>query len=216
MTLDASGTLKNSEILGGRLPELGYEAHIANGTLSAKVDGQVEGFDPARVFERPGFEGAITGTVNAAITIANLGEPRVKALDGLTLDARGTLRDSAFMGGRLPSLGYETRIANGTLSGKANGQFEHFDPARLASRSELKGDVTGTVNAAFTIANLGEPLTPDAVSASGQLTLTRSTVGGLQIEAAAVDGAYANEIADVKQFTLTGPTSKRTHRVASC
>ena len=205
MTLDASGTLKNSEILGGRLPELGYEAHIANGTLSAKVDGQVEGFDPARVFERPGFEGAINGTVNAAITIANLGEPRVKALDGLTLDARGTLRDSTFMGGHLPSLGYETRIANGTLSGKANGPFEHFDPARLASRPELKGDVTGTVNAAFTIADLGEPLTPDAVSANGQLTLTRSTVGGLQIEAAAVDGVYANEIADVKQFTLNGP-----------
>ena len=208
MTLDASGTLKNSEIIGGRLPELGYEAHIANGTLSAKVNGQVEGFDPARVFERPGLEGAVTGTVNADITIANLGAERVSAFDGLTLNARGTLRDSTIMGGRLPSLDYETRIANGTLSGKANGQFEHFDPARLASRPELKGDVTGTVNAAFTIANLGEPVTPDAVTANGQLTLTPSTVGGLQIEAAAVDGSYANEIADVKQFTLTGPDVK--------
>ncbi len=157
MTLDASGTLKNSEILGGRLPELGYEAHIANGTLSAKVNGQVEGFDPARVFERPGLEGTITGTVSADITIANLGAERVSAFDGLTLNARGTLRDSTIMGGRLPSLGYETRIANGTLSGKVNGPFEHFDPARLASRPDLKGDVSGTVNATFGVAKLGEP-----------------------------------------------------------
>ena len=216
MTLDASGKLKDSEILGGRLPELGYEAHVANGTLSAKVDGRMEGFDPARVFERPGLEGSITGTVQADISIARLGEPRVSALDGLTLDGRGTLGESAFMGGRLPSLEYETHIANRTLSAKANGQFEHFDPARLASRPELKGDVTGTVNASFTVANLGEPLTSGAVSANGQLTLARSTVGGLQIETAAVDGAYANEIADVKQFTLTGPDVKAnaTGRVA--
>ena len=210
MTLDASGMLKDSEILGGRLPELGYEAHIANGTLSAKVNGQMEGFDPARVFERPGFEGNVTGTVTADITIANLGQERVSAFDGLTLDAKGTLRDSELMGGRLPSMEYETRIANATLSGKANGPFEHFDPARLFSRPELKGDVTGTVNASFTVAKMGETLTPDAVSANGQVTLTRSTVGGLQIETAAVDGSYANEIADVKQFTLTGPDVRAT------
>ena len=208
MTLDANGVLKNSEILGGRLPEVAYEVRIANGTLSGKASGQVEQVDPARVFSRPDLKGSVTGTVNTTFTIANLGEPRDSGVTGLTLDATGTLKNSEILGGRLPELGYEAHIANGTLSGKANGQFEHFDPARLLSRPEAKGDVSGTVNAAFTIANLGEPLTLESVTATGQLTLTPSTVGGLRIDAAAVDAAYANQVADVKKFTLAGPDVK--------
>ena len=47
MTIDATGMLKNSEILGGTLPELGFEAHLANGTLSGRADGRFEHFDPA-------------------------------------------------------------------------------------------------------------------------------------------------------------------------
>ena len=131
--------LKNSEIFGGRLPELGYEARIANGTLSGKANGQVEDFDPARVVERPDLEGSVTGTVNADFAIANLGAERASALDGVTLNAKGTLTNSEIFGGRLPELSYDTSIANGGVVTRANGRFEHFDPARLASRPRAAG-----------------------------------------------------------------------------
>ena len=57
----------------------------------------------------------------------------------MTVDARGTLRDSTFMGGRLPQLSYDTKLANGALSVTADGRFEGFDPATLANRPELEG-----------------------------------------------------------------------------
>ena len=68
--------------------------------------------------------------------------------------------------------------------------------------------VTGTVNASFTIADLSAPITPEAITADGQLTLTPSTVGGLEIDKASVDASYANQVGDVKQFTLSGPDVK--------
>nr|MBA3298219.1 translocation/assembly module TamB domain-containing protein [Acidobacteriota bacterium] len=79
------------------------------------------------------------------------------------------------------------------------------DPARLLSRPEAKGTVTGAVNADFTIADVDAPLTPESVTATGQLTLVPSTIGGLKIDSAKVDGTYARQIGDVRAFTLTGP-----------
>ena len=130
------------------------------------------------------------------------------SIAAMTLDATGMLKNSEIMGGRLPELGYEAHMASGALTGKANGRFEGFDPARILSRPEVKGTVTGTVNAEFRLANLDAPVTPESVTATGQVTLEPSTIGGLHIESAAVDGAYENQVGDVKQFTLTGPDVK--------
>ncbi|HJR59577.1 MAG TPA: translocation/assembly module TamB domain-containing protein [Vicinamibacterales bacterium] len=126
----------------------------------------------------------------------------------MTLDASGRLKDSEIMGGRLPELAFETQIANGGLKGRADGSFENFDPARIASRPELKGGVTGTVNASFAVADLDAPMSPDAITADGKATLTRSTVGGLRIETANIDAAYASQIGEVRQFMLSGPDIK--------
>ncbi len=97
---------------------------------------------------------------------------------------------------------------DGGLKGKLDGQFEGFDPARLASRPDLKGEVTGTINVSVSLADLTAPITPEAVTGAGTLTLAKSTVGGLEIETANLDAAYANQVGDVKQFTLTGPDVK--------
>ena len=64
------------------------------------------------------------------------------------------------------------------------------------------------MNADFSIANLAAPVTPDSVTATGKLTLAQSTVGGLKIDAASVDGSYAKQVGDLKEFTLTGPDVK--------
>jgi autotransporter translocation and assembly factor TamB len=208
MTLEASGTLKNSEIFGGRVPELAYDTRVADGTLSGKANGQIEGLDPSRILDRQDLAGRVTGTVNADFSIANLGSERASTLEGVTVTAKGSLRDSEIHGGRLPALDYETSIADRALSAKVNGQFESFDPARVFSRPRLEGDVAGTIDASFSIANLGEPVTTDAITASGRLALKSSTVGGLRIDAAKVDGSYAKSLADVKELTLEGPDVK--------
>ena len=47
MTLNASGTLKNSEIMGGTIPDLSFQATIADGALQGQAQGRFENFDPA-------------------------------------------------------------------------------------------------------------------------------------------------------------------------
>jgi translocation and assembly module TamB len=112
------------------------------------------------------------------------------------------------MGGRLPDLGFQAQLANGALKAHADGSFENFDPARVAARPQLAGTVTGTINADVSVADLSAPLTPEAITGAGQIALSNSTVGGLQIESATIEAAYANQIADVKQFALAGPDVK--------
>ncbi len=129
-------------------------------------------------------------------------------LDAMTLDATGTLTDSAVMGGRLPELDFETHVAGGGLTLRADGRFEAFDPARLSGRQSLAGRVTGTVNASAQIARLSAPITPDAITADGKVTLAKSSIGGLDIDTATIDGTYAAQVGDIRQLHVDGPDVK--------
>ena len=100
--------------------------------------------------------------------------------------ARSPTRSSWAAGCR--SCGSTRTSKQDTLTGRADGRFEGFNPARLLGRKELDGTVTGTVNANYAIRNISAPITPDAVTADGTLALTQSTVGGLKIDSAAVEG----------------------------
>ena len=101
--------------------------------------------------------------------------------------------------GALPELRFDAHLKQDTLTGRADGRFEGFNPARLLGRKELDGTVTGTVNANYAIRNISAPITPDAVTADGTLALTQSTVGGLKIDSAAVEGRYAAQVGDIVQ-----------------
>jgi autotransporter translocation and assembly factor TamB len=132
------------------------------------------------------------------------GEP----LANMTVDATGTLTDSELWGGRLPELGFEAHLAGGALDVRTDGRFEGFDPARLAGRQNLQGRITGTVNAAAKVRDITAPITSDAVTAEGALTLAESTVGGLKIDAADIQGKYADQVGDIAKLHLTGPDLK--------
>lgn len=75
MTLVAAGRLKDSEIMGGRLPDLGFETHLTNGALNVRVDGSFENFDPARIAAQPRLEGTVSGAVTATLMIVDLTSP---------------------------------------------------------------------------------------------------------------------------------------------
>jgi translocation and assembly module TamB len=126
----------------------------------------------------------------------------------LKLDATGTLTDSAVMGGTLPRLTFEVHLDKNALHGRADGSFEGFNPGDLAGRKDLEGKVTGTVDASFAVADINTPITPEALTADGKAALTASTVGGLSIESAAVEGRYAGQVGDIKTVSLAGPDVK--------
>jgi translocation and assembly module TamB len=157
--------------------------------------------------EEPAYDGRINGAfeVSGGLPPAGRTPAGQTALDVLTLEAAGTLHDSTIMGGRLPEMRFEARLDQGALGVRADGRFEDFNPATLAQREELDGHVSGTVNLTLAIASLGEPITPTSIEADGTVTLDASEIGGLRIEAASVEGRYADELADLTRLQLTGP-----------
>jgi hypothetical protein len=126
----------------------------------------------------------------------------------MKLDASGTFTNSALMGGTLPELRFEAHLDRGALTGRADGNFEGFNPGQLAARKELDGKVSGTVNADFAIRDINAPITVDAITADGKLGLTQSTVGGLRIDKADVDGRYAAQVGDITAISVAGPDVK--------
>src|SRR5215212_9897400 len=49
------------------------------------------------------------------------------------------------------------------------------------------------------------PITPDAITADGKATLEPSSVGGLRIDKADVEGRYASQVGDLTTLNVTGP-----------
>src|SRR5439155_789301 len=127
------------------------------------------------------------------------------ALPQMKLDATGTLTDSQIMGGTIPRLAVEAHIAEGGIQGRANGELRGFDPARISGKDAYKGSVNAIVNAAFGIRDLAAPITPEAVTADGQIDVKDSNVAGLRIDTATVQGNYANDRGDIRALTVKGP-----------
>jgi autotransporter translocation and assembly factor TamB len=200
---------------------------VQPGAISYSAKGEVGGLDLQRIgrafnvmaLARPEYASRMNGTFDVSGSMPRRPPTRreqASALAEMTLDASGRLSDSEILGGRLPDLGYQAHLAAGALNAHVDGRFENFDPARLASREQFKGNVSGTVNADLAIADLTVPVTPESVTGAGRIALEKSTVGGLRIDSANVDASYANQLADVKTFTLNGPDVKAdlTGRVA--
>jgi hypothetical protein len=111
MTLTANGTFRESELFGGRLPEMTFDATLDRGALVVAANGRFEQFDPARFVEREALAGQVTGTLDVNVSIADLAAPitpeSVAAEGTVTLAASevGDLRiDSASVQGRYANL----------------------------------------------------------------------------------------------------------------
>jgi hypothetical protein len=97
-TLDvtASGTLTDTAILGGTIPQLTFDAAIARDTAHVKADGSFSEFDPAVASGKPELKGIVAGTVNVDTTIAHLSSGLTP--DGVQADGKVTLQPSTVGG----------------------------------------------------------------------------------------------------------------------
>ena len=126
-------------------------------------------------------------------------------LEQMTLDARGTLVQSSLFGGQVPQLTFDTHLAGQALAIKANGDFSAFDPAVLAGRPDLAGNLSGSLNINATLPNLAGPIDPMGIAAAGTVSLADSRVGEIAITRAMVDGQFADGAGDIRSLAMTGP-----------
>ena len=90
------------------------------------------------------------------------------------------------------------------------GSFEGLDPSRLSGRPQLEGTVNGTLDANVQIADVTAPITVDAVSGDGSIHLSKSSVGGFNLDQADLQATYASQIADVASLSIAGPDLQAT------
>ena len=159
--------------------------------------------------DKPTYDSRLNGEFDVSGSVPRRTPGSTASRTGeITLAVRGTLRDSTIMGGRLPQLAYTTRLVKGALSVGADGRFEGFNPAILLNRPALDGNVTGTAKVDLQIADVSAPITPAALDAQGAVAFEKSTIGGLAIDTASVNGKYAAEVADLQSLQVSGPDLK--------
>ena len=211
--IDGSATLAESALAGGTIVS-GTSAEFAMTSGPGKA-----GLRSLTYAARGEVRNLNLRSVGEAFQVAALAKPEYDSRINTTfdvkgsgtaaaqmrIDATGAASDSQVFGGTLPAMQFEAHLADNGLAGRASGQFQGFDPARIAANPQYKGTVSGTVDARFAVADLSAPITPDAVTADGRVTLTKSDVAGLQIDAADIQGQYANRRGTLRQATVKGP-----------
>ena len=201
----AQAELNESTVAGARIgadstasfslegDRIGY---AADATI-ANVDLQRMG----RAFDVDALKGdRYQSAINGHVVVSGRGT----AVQDLALTASGSLSDSTMIAGRVRSLTFDTTLAGDTLHVKAVGAFVDLDPSRVTANPRTAGRLAGDLDVDATLAGLSRGLTVDGVQASGRLTLGPSTVGGLPIDHAALEGTYRDASGGIRQFELTG------------
>ena len=211
--------------VAGRAASLGGEALLRRSTLAGATladgttasfslagpepayaaEGAVKGMDLQRVGREFGIEALeherFQGEINGDFKVKGSGTK----IRGLSLEATANLRDSSLSGARFPAMTVGAHIEGGRGRFTADGDFRGLDPARVAGRKELAGEVNGRAKVEASIAALGEPVTPQSVTATGQVELQGSKVGTLSFDRARVDGDYRDATANLREVVVEGP-----------
>jgi autotransporter translocation and assembly factor TamB len=200
--LTASGTLTGSSIFGGRIPQLTFDVALTDNVMHVKANGELMGFDPAAVTGKPALKGEVGGTVDADVTLRGISTGVTPETTDVT--ARGTLIESSIFGGRIPQLTFDAALAGNAMHVKANGELLRFDPAVVSSKTELKGEVGGTVDVDVTLRGISNGVTPDSVQATGRINLQPSKIGDLAIDSAVIDGDYRDSTGVFRMLDVKG------------
>jgi hypothetical protein len=193
-------TLAGATIAGGSTA-----GFTMNGkAIGYSADATVQNLDLQRVgrdFNVPALaDDKYKSTINAHL-VANGSGTTPKEMN---LTARGSFTDTTLMGGTIPQLDFDATMADDTARVKANGRFADVDPAVASAKKELAGKVGGTLNVDATVANVSTGVTPDSVEADAKVTLDPSTIGGLELTSANVDGTYHNSTGEIRTLEIVG------------
>jgi autotransporter translocation and assembly factor TamB len=210
MKLDGSGSLRDSEVMGGRLPELAFEAHLDRGALRGRANGTFEGFNPGALANRHELDGAVSGTVDANVSVRDVTAPVTP--DAVSADGRATLAASTIGGLKIDRAEIDAKyaeqagdlttftIAGPDLKANASGRISldrssssnlkyHVEATNLPELAKLAGQTIGGS------ATLDGSLTGNAASLS-----TTGTLDGSDLSYEANNALDLNS-----QFTVTVP-----------
>jgi autotransporter translocation and assembly factor TamB len=172
---------------------IGYSADATVGHVDLEQIGRA--FDvPALASER------YRSTINAHLAASGRGT----TLSELNLTARGSFTDTTLLGGTIPNLDFDATLADDTVHVKANGRFADVDPAVASGRKEAEGKVGGSLDVDATVSTVSAGVTADSVNGDAKVALDPSTVGGLEIARANLDGTYHDSTGEIRTLEIAG------------
>jgi autotransporter translocation and assembly factor TamB len=178
---------------------------IGNGAPTYSSKGTISNLDIQRIGRGFGItalrEDRFKSRINATYTVSGSGG----GSRPLNLDASGTLTDSELFGASVPRMDVGAKLAGTDMQVRALGQLAGLNPAVITGNEKAEGDITGAVDVNATLRNYRDGVTIDSIDASGRVNLGRSTLAGLAIDTAVVDGTYANREGQINQLTVSGP-----------
>jgi TamB, inner membrane protein subunit of TAM complex len=192
----AEGTSGELLVRGRPCPcEVSYSArgYIDNGDLE-RIGRALE----LRVLGVPKYQSDLHGDFDLRVSGT--------ALESMTLDARGTLKNSRIFSATIPTATFTASIDRAALTVRSDGYFQSLNPALLFEDEIWKADLTGSLDGTFGITDLTRDITPDSLLWDGRVTLTGSTVRGIAIETADIRGSYRERAGEVQQLTLDAPS----------
>ena len=198
-------TLGTSTLAGATLAQ-GTVGHfrIGDGAPSYDAKGQVANLDVQQVGR--GFNimalaaDRYHSRLNASFDVSGAGGGKYP----LTLDATATVTDSEMFGASFPHLNVTTNLANGDVHVRADGEFAHLDPAVASGNQRVAGSLNGELDVDTTIRQYAEPITPASIDAAGRIALANSTIAGVTIDLASVDGRVAAGNGDINDLSVQG------------
>src|SRR5439155_3479702 len=72
MRMTASGAITDSTVMGGRIPNLTFDANVAQDTAHVKAAGAFAGFDPAAATGKPAMKGTVCGSLDVDATVTGV------------------------------------------------------------------------------------------------------------------------------------------------
>jgi autotransporter translocation and assembly factor TamB len=193
-------TVAGADIAGGSTASLAVNGN----DISYAADATVASLDLQRVGKEFNVAALATdryaSTINGHVTAQGHGtDPR-----DMDASANGTLTDTSIMGGRIPEITFDAKLAQDTAHVIARGTITDFDPAVASGRPDVKGTAGGRLDIDATVAQLSRGVTPDTVQARANIALDPSTIGGLEIASAKLDAGYQNSTAEIRTLEIAG------------
>ena len=175
--------------------------------ITYETDATVAGLDLQRVGEDFGVSALAADRYKSSINghvVASGRETTPARTDDRNVTATGTLNDTSILGGRIPQMAFDVAIQQDTAHLKATGSFAGFDPAVVSGKPAMAGTAGGSIDVDGTVTNLSAGVTPDTVEGTARINLDPSSVGGLEITSAKIDGDYRHSTADLRAFDIVG------------
>jgi len=195
-----------SAVAGAEIAEGSTASFTLDGTrVSYSADATVANLDLQRVGREFNVPALATeryaSTINGHVAADGTGTgPREMNVTG-----RGTLSDTSILGGHIPELTFEARLAEDTAHLTANGAVTGLDPAVASGRAEAKGSIGGRLDVDATVTHVSSGFTPDSLQARANIAMDPSTIGGLEIARARVDADYHESTGEVRTLEIPGP-----------